>query len=146
MSRNKAMINGEVMVIVRIKCSNNIDESFSKKYDNIRSVYTIQNFFKKLEGAVSTIKLIHITFNTLDTRSNFNEINKLSAAIISSKLFVSYCNHHKSRVLVYDELHDDTKQFNIIISNKKFFKNSDCHIYIHNREHYYNERTYLADP
>ncbi len=133
--------------IVHVKCSNNIDETFSKRYKDINEIYKILNFFQKLEHVVPTIKLIHITFNTLNSRSNFNEINKLSAAIISSKLFISYCSYHKSRVLVYDRLQDANKiQFNIIISDKNSFKNGDCHVYIHNREHYYKERKCLADP
>ena len=131
--------------IIHIK-GPNINEFFSKKYRHISEVYRILNFFKKLETSFKKIDMIHVTFIVLNEYLNIKKVNKLSSAIISSKLFVSFCNYHKSRVLVYDELQDFKKKINIIISNKETFKNADCHIFIHNREHYYNERLFLADP
>ena len=89
--------------------------------------------------------MIHISFNTLNAYLNITDVNKLSANIITSKLFVNFCEYHKSRVLVYDELHNSKRIFNIIISNEDTFKNSDCHIFIHNRDIYYKERTVLAN-
>ena len=125
---------------------NNFNKLIKRKYTEIKELFAILNFLNKLNISVKNIDLIHISFSAFNTKSNLNEINKLTIEILACKLFVNYFEYYGYRVLVYDKKEYPNRIFNIIISNDEVFKKEDSHIYSKTRDDYYKERSIQADP
>jgi len=125
---------------------NKFNKLVKTKYTLISSIFCILKFLDNLKLSVKDIDLIHISFSAFSTRSNIDEINKLTIDILSCKLFIKYCDYYGSRVLVYDEKIYPKRIFNIIISNDETFLNADTHICANTRDQCYRERSIMAEP